>query len=131
MRHHRRPGQGPRSQSRSPDLPFPRSWACGVAGVTREPGRAGAPDGHPSRVVSAGAADVLDGGVVPGEVQGLVAAVAPADQVRRTAVGTPYLGDLARSHRLAGVMTLDDDAVSDSGEHERLLLGCAASVPSS
>ena len=41
---------------------------------------------------------------------------------RRSAVGAPHLGDLAGSHGLAGVMTLDDDAVSDGGVHVRLLL---------
>jgi hypothetical protein len=55
--------------------------------------------------------ELLNKGVGTGEQQCGVAAVPPANEVRRAAVGATYLEDLAIAVGFALVMTLDDDSV--------------------
>src|SRR6266487_6238615 len=63
-------------------------------------------------LVPVGVAEVLDGGVRPGEVEADVAVALPADAPGWLAVGSIQRDDLAVAFRLAQVPALDDHTVA-------------------
>jgi hypothetical protein len=65
--------------------------------------------------------EMLHAGIRAGKEQGLVPAVAPADEVRRTAVGASHLEHFTVAVGLADAMSANHYAIAHARSHDVLL----------